>query len=84
SLRLIMLLLATVDLIVLFFMLRSLWRNKWKKRFVKWGQKTFENIAKAFLRFVERFLDKLGFSRCGTIYVEEDNYPRIAFEKSAE
>lgn len=60
-----MLLLATVDLIVLFFMLRSLWRNKWKKRFVKWGQKTFENIAKAFLRFVERFLDKLGFSGVG-------------------
>jgi len=25
---------------------------------------------------------ELGFVPCGTIYVEEDNYPRIAFEKS--
>ena len=25
---------------------------------------------------------KLGFVRCGTIYVEEDNYPRIAYEKT--
>lgn len=33
---------------------------------------------------MQNLLDKLGFSRCGTIYVEEDNYPRIAFEKSAE
>ena len=25
---------------------------------------------------------KLGFVHCGTIYVEEDNYPRLAYEKS--
>ena len=24
---------------------------------------------------------ELEFTRCGTIYVEEDDYPRIAFEK---
>ena len=24
---------------------------------------------------------KMGFERCGTIYVEEDSYPRIAYEK---
>ncbi|MBR6472373.1 MAG: GNAT family N-acetyltransferase [Firmicutes bacterium] len=28
--------------------------------------------------------EKLGFIPCGTIYVEEDDYPRIAFEKSKE
>ena len=27
-------------------------------------------------------LKKLGFVHCGTIYVEEDNDPRLAFEKS--
>ena len=26
---------------------------------------------------------KLGFVHCGTIYVEHDNYPRLAYEKSA-
>ena len=31
---------------------------------------------------MQRLLTKLGFVPCGTIYVEEDNYPRIAFEKS--
>ncbi len=25
---------------------------------------------------------KLNFTQCGTIYVEEDNYPRLAYEKS--
>ena len=24
---------------------------------------------------------KLGFIHCGTIYVEEDDYPRLAYEK---
>ena len=26
-------------------------------------------------------LEKLGFVHCGTIYVEEDDYPRLAYEK---
>ena len=30
---------------------------------------------------MQNLLKKLGFTRCGTIYVEEDDYPRIAFEK---
>lgn len=33
-------------------------------------------------RVMQRLLDKLGFVRCGTIYVREDNDPRVAFEKS--
>lgn len=31
---------------------------------------------------MQNLLKKLGFTHCGTIYVEEDNYPRLAFEKS--
>ena len=30
---------------------------------------------------MQSLLGKLGFERCGIIYVEEDDYPRIAFEK---
>ncbi len=30
---------------------------------------------------MQNMLKKLGFTRCGTIYVYEDNYPRLAFEK---
>ena len=30
---------------------------------------------------MQNLLKKLGFNHCGTIYVEEDNYPRLAFEK---
>ena len=30
---------------------------------------------------MQRLLEKLGFKHCGTIYVEEDNYPRLAFER---
>lgn len=33
---------------------------------------------------MQNLLRKLGFVRCGTIYVVEDNYPRIAFEKLRE
>ena len=32
-------------------------------------------------KVMQHLLTKLGFVRCGTIYVEEDNFPRIAFEK---
>ena len=32
-------------------------------------------------RVMQRLLEKLGFVRCGTIYVEEDDYPRFAYEK---
>lgn len=35
-----------------------------------------DNIA------MQRLLGKLGFVHCGTIYVEEDDYPRLAFEKT--
>ena len=30
---------------------------------------------------MQNLLKKLGFNHRGTIYVEEDNYPRLAFEK---
>ena len=30
---------------------------------------------------MQKMLKKLGFVHCGTIYVEQDNYPRLAFEK---
>ena len=30
---------------------------------------------------MQRLLAKLGFTHCGTIYVEEDNFPRLAYEK---
>ena len=35
-----------------------------------------DNIA------MQHLVKKLGFVHCGTIYVEEDNYPRLAFEKN--
>ena len=31
---------------------------------------------------MQNLVRKLGFVHCGTIYVEEDPYPRLAFEKS--
>lgn len=31
---------------------------------------------------MQNMLGKLGFVHCGTIYVEEDPYPRLAYEKS--
>ena len=34
-------------------------------------------------RVMQRLLKKLGFVHCGTIYVEEDDYPRLAFEKTS-
>ena len=33
---------------------------------------------------MQRLLEKLGFTRCGTIYVLEDDYPRFAYEKVME
>ena len=30
---------------------------------------------------MQRLLEKLGFVRCGTVYVEEDDFPRLAYEK---
>ena len=30
---------------------------------------------------MQGLLEKLGFTHCGTIYVEEDDYPRRAYEK---
>lgn len=35
-------------------------------------------------KVMQHLLMKLGFVHCGTIYVEEDDYPRLAFEKSSE
>ena len=32
-------------------------------------------------KVMQNLLQNLGFVRCGTIYVEEDDYPRLAFEK---
>lgn len=31
---------------------------------------------------MQNLVKKLGFIHCGTIYVEQDNYPRLAFEKT--
>ncbi len=31
---------------------------------------------------MQKLVTKLGFVHCGTIYVEQDNYPRLAYEKS--
>ena len=33
---------------------------------------------------MQNLLKKLGFVHCGTIYVEEDNDPRLAYEKSSK
>ena len=33
-------------------------------------------------KVLQNLLQKLGFTHCGTIYVQEDNYPRLAYEKS--
>ena len=33
-------------------------------------------------RVLQGLLKKLGFTLCGTIYVEEDDYPRLAYEKT--
>ena len=33
---------------------------------------------------MQRLLKKLGFVHCGTIYVEEDDFPRLAFEKTVK
>ena len=35
-------------------------------------------------RVMQGLLKKLGFVHCGTIYVEEDDDPRLAFEKSGK
>ena len=35
-------------------------------------------------KVMQNLLKKLGFVHCGTIYVEEDDYPRLAFEKVTE
>jgi len=32
-------------------------------------------------KVMQNLLSKLGFTHCGTIYVEEDNDPRLAYEK---
>lgn len=32
-------------------------------------------------KVLQNLLQGLGFIHCGTIYVEEDNYPRLAYEK---
>ena len=32
-------------------------------------------------KVLQSLAEKLGFVHCGTIYVEEDDYPRLAYEK---
>ena len=32
-------------------------------------------------KVMQNLLSKLGFTHCGTIYVEEDNFPRMAYER---
>ena len=33
---------------------------------------------------MQNLLKKLGFVHCGTIYIEEDEYPRLAYEKAGD
>ena len=33
---------------------------------------------------MQNIAKKINFIHCGTIYVEEDDYPRLAYEKSKE
>ena len=33
---------------------------------------------------MQNLIEKLGFIHCGTIYVEQDNYPRLAYEKTSK
>lgn len=33
---------------------------------------------------MQNLVEKLGFIHCGTIYVEQDNYPRLAYEKTSK
>ena len=33
-------------------------------------------------KVMQNLVQKLGFVHCGTIYVEEDDYPRLAYEKT--
>lgn len=33
-------------------------------------------------KVLQNLMKKLGFTHCGTIYVQEDNYPRLAYEKT--
>ena len=35
-------------------------------------------------KVMQSMLEKLGFVHCGTIYVEEDDYPRLAYEKMGQ
>ena len=35
-------------------------------------------------KVMQRIAEKLGFVHCGTIHVEKDNYPRLAFEKKSD
>jgi RimJ/RimL family protein N-acetyltransferase len=35
-------------------------------------------------KVMQHLVTKLGFVHCGTIYVEEDDYPRLAFEKTTK
>ena len=35
-------------------------------------------------KIMQHLVTKLGFVHCGTIYVEEDDYPRLAFEKTSK
>ena len=35
-------------------------------------------------KVMQHLVTKLGFIHCGTIYVEEDDYPRLAFEKTKQ
>lgn len=35
-------------------------------------------------RVMQNLLCRIGFTHCGTIFVEEDDYPRLAYEKTGE
>ncbi len=35
-------------------------------------------------KVIQNLLGKMNFTHCGTIYVEEDDYPRLAYEKIIE
>lgn len=45
------------------WLLRELWRKKWKKRFLRIGQSIFEKLSSFFMRAAERILKKFNIGR---------------------
>ena len=46
-----------------------------------WTYENKKNDTHGDNKVMQNMLKKLGFTHCGTIYVYEDNDPRLAYEK---